>query len=288
MPLVDAGLAKRAILAAGVSAISFIAGCAPPVEAPPKTQSTTDATAASPSRRTWTIDSAEREALVTLPAKPSMGVRSPVVFIFHGHGGNSAQVRRSYDAERHWPEAIFVYPQGLKTPGALTDPDGRRSGWQPIAGMLGDRDLKFFDAMLATVTAELGGDPERVFVTGHSNGGGFTYLLWSARGNRLAAVAPSSAYARRGINLPPLPAMHVAQRNDPLVTFDRQERTMAEIRALNGCDPEGSAQGDRGTLYPSPKGTPVFLWISDGTHKFDSTCVGPMFGFFRLHRRTPG
>ena len=241
-----------------------------------------------PTRQTWTIDGVEREALVVPPTTPSTADLSPVVFIFHGHGGNSAQVRRSYDAERHWPEAIFVYPQGLKTPGALTDPDGRRSGWQPIAGMLGDRDLKFFDAMLATVTAELGGDPERVFVTGHSNGGGFTYLLWSARGNRLAAVAPSSAYARRGINLPPLPAMHVAQRNDPLVTFDRQERTMAEIRALNGCDPEGSAQGDRGTLYPSPKGTPVFLWISDGTHKFDSTCVGPMFGFFRLHRRTPG
>ncbi len=52
---------------------------------------------------------------------------------------------------KHWPEAIVVYMQGLNTPGALTDPDGKRPGWQKTFGDQGDRDLKFFDAVLATL-----------------------------------------------------------------------------------------------------------------------------------------
>ena len=40
-------------------------------------------------------------------------------------------------------------------------------------------------------------DDKRIYATAHSNGGGFTYLLWAARGERFAAFAPSGSAAPR-------------------------------------------------------------------------------------------
>src|ERR1017187_5426682 len=161
-------------------------------------------------RREWTVDGAVREALVYAPPQASTNA-SPVVFVFHGHGGSMQNAARSFALQRVWPAAIVVYPQGLNTPGRLTDPEGKRAGWQSVTGAQGDRDLKFFDAMLASIRKDYRVDDKRIYATGHSNGGGFTYLLWAARGEQFAAFAPSSAAAARNLGkLKPTPVMHVA------------------------------------------------------------------------------
>ena len=47
----------------------------------------------------FTVDGVPRSALVYLPA--STGTNgAPVVFVFHGHGGNARQVARSFGIER--------------------------------------------------------------------------------------------------------------------------------------------------------------------------------------------
>jgi polyhydroxybutyrate depolymerase len=69
--------------------------------------------------------------------------------------------------------------------------------WQKTFGDQNDRDLKFFDAVLATLKKDCRIDEKRVYATGHSNGGAFTYLLWAARGDVFAAVAPCAAAAKR-------------------------------------------------------------------------------------------
>lgn len=129
---------------------------------------------------TWTVGELTREALVYLPSKKSDDA-APVVFGFHGHGGSSQNAARSFGFEKLWPEAIVVYMQGIPTPGRLTDPEGKRNGWQSDAGDQGDRDLKFFDAVLATLREKYKVDDRRIYSSGHSNGGGFTYLLWAKR-----------------------------------------------------------------------------------------------------------
>src|SRR4051812_2379104 len=123
------------------------------------------------------IDDVPREALVYAP-KSATSTSAPLVFVFHGHGGSAPQVARSFAMSREWPEAISVYMQGLNTPGRLTDPEGKKTGWQHGAGVLGDRDLKFFDALLVKLKHDYKVDEHRIYATGHSNGGGFTYLLW--------------------------------------------------------------------------------------------------------------
>src|SRR5262245_16191770 len=95
----------------------------------------------------WEIDKVQRDAVVFTPTKKS-DAAVPLVFVFHGHGGTSPQAARKFRVHELWPEALVVYPQGLPTPGQLTDPEGKKSGWQRTPGDQGDRDLKLFDTIL--------------------------------------------------------------------------------------------------------------------------------------------
>ena len=148
-----------------------------------------------PAQREWTVDGVVREALV-YAAPRAKTEASPVVFAFHGHGGTMNNAARTFTYQILWPEAVVVYPQGLNTPGRLTDPEGKKAGWQGRVGDdQGDRDLKFFDAVLASLEHDYRVDEKRIYATGHSNGGGFTYLLWADRGGHFAAVAPCAATA---------------------------------------------------------------------------------------------
>ena len=181
--------------------------------------------------RTWTIDGVKREALVRIPPGQPPKDGLPVVFAFHGHGGSMAQASRSFPIHQVWPGAIVVYPQGLATPSALVDPAGKMAGWQGKPGDQGDRDLKFFDAMLASLRKDARVDEHRIYATGHSNGGLFTYLLWAERGDVFAAFAPSAALLTGGVmNLTPKPVLHVGSPQDPLVKFAWQARMIDYVR----------------------------------------------------------
>ena len=235
----------------------------------------------------FTVDGAARTAWIYVPASAKTS-STPVVFVFHGHGGNTRQVARGFAVERHWPEAVVVYMQGLNTPGKLTDPEGKLAGWQSAIGDQGDRDLKFFDSVLARIKQECIVDTNRIYSTGHSNGGGFTYLLWLARGNILAAVAPSAAAAKFASQLLPKPAMHLAGESDPLVKFEWQKLTMDAVRKVNGCAATGEPWGKQCTLYSSKSGTPFVSFIYPGGHQFNSAAPALIVRFFKEHPSQTG
>src|SRR5437879_6120492 len=79
--------------------------------------------------RTWDVDGVKREAIVYVPSKKT-DAKAPLVFDFHGHGGTAKHAARAHHFHETWPEAVVVYMQGLNTPGKLTDPEGKKSGWQ--------------------------------------------------------------------------------------------------------------------------------------------------------------
>lgn len=233
-------------------------------------------------RRTWTVDGVTREALVHLPAQPGPG-GAPLVFAFHGHGGAMAQAARSFPIHTLWPEAIVVYPQGLPTASRLVDPEGKKAGWQGVAGMQGDRDLKFFDAMLADLSKNLAVDPRRIYSTGHSNGGGFTYLLWAERGDVFAALAPSSALLARGFQkFKPKPLLHIASPQDELVKFAWQARMLDYVLKVNGC---AARQPDRPgyIVYPSSKDAETGIYLHAGGHKYPAAAPELIVKFFQTH-----
>jgi polyhydroxybutyrate depolymerase len=221
--------------------------------------------------RTWTVDGVKRTALVRVPADPK--APAAVVFCWHGHGGNSAQALRGWAFDKADPTSILIYPQGLPTVSPLVDKEGRRSGWQSAVGDGGDRDIKLFDAILADLKKERTIDPKRVYSMGHSNGAAFSYVLWQARPDVLAAIGSvAGSLTIKARDLKPMPVIHVAGENDPLVRYSWQQATFVAVRRFNACSDEGKPYAKEGvleaTLYPSTKAAPLVTAIHRGGHEY--------------------
>jgi polyhydroxybutyrate depolymerase len=241
--------------------------------------------AVEPTPTKWTVDGVEREALVYLPSTSSKS-KPPVIFGFHGHGGNMYFSARGMAFQDIWPEAIVVYPQGLPTPGIIMDREGKKPGWQREAGQEHDRDLKFVDAILTSLREKYSIDEARIYATGFSNGGLFTYLLLSQRPNVFAAFAPGGAVLLPQISLTQArPVFHYGGETDQLARFSRQQETIEQIRRFNGCAAQGNPCGENCTIYPSPKGAPVATFIHPFGHIYPPQVTPLIVKFFKDNPR---
>ena len=232
-------------------------------------------------RVTWTVNGLEREALVFHP--PGAAAKAPVLFAFHGHAGLMRGASEALDFHHAWPRAIVVYMQGLPTPSGA-DPGGVRTGWQAELGQLGDRDLKFFDAFLATLHEKFSVDDSRIYAMGFSDGAFFTYLLWQERPKIFAAFAPCSGRIFPAVHLTvPKPAFIVAGDEDDRISANFRDETIKTVRELNGTPGKGLGCGEGCTLYGSTKGTPVKVLIFHGGHEFPANTSAPIVAFLKNH-----
>ena len=247
--------------------------------------------AVSPAERTlvpmsWKIDGVVRTGLVAAPPKHA-GERAPLVLVFHGHGGNVQNIARTLAIHSEWAEAAVVYLQGLPTPSTRVDPAGRLPGWQPAPGTFGDRDLKLTDRVLEWAAAEWSIDPARIYATGHSNGGLFTYVLWATRPSIFAAFAPAAAaFGQFALTqtLTPKPALLIAGEKDTLVPFALQQRNEALVLRLNRCAPTGVAWGDQTELFSSRVGADVVINNHPGAHELPRHAAALVTRFFQTSR----
>lgn len=229
----------------------------------------------------WKVDDTTRQALVYIPTNAKTKA-TPVIFVFHGHGGNMQNMFRSRGFEKLWPEAIIICPQGLNTIGQLTDPEGKLPGWQKAQGDMNDRDLHFFDAMLNTFKKDYNIDDRRIYATGHSNGGGFTYLLWATRGDIFAAMAPSAAVGGKFIKQLKLkPVMHMMGENDKLVKTEWQKLMCNQLLKINNVKPQGEIYATFATIYTSNTKTPVVIYAHPGGHTYPPAANAVVIKFFK-------
>lgn len=247
-------------------------------------------------RREWKIDGMVREGLLHVPSGAKTNA-TPVVFAFHGHGGSMSNAAKMFHIEELWPEAIVVYMQGVNTPGRLTDLEGKRPGWQFRVGDHDDRDLKFFDAVLASLKRDHKVHKTRIYALGHSNGGSFTYLLWEARPEIFAAFAPSAAISvtlvppadsetlkdgKTKRAFIPKPVLHVAGENDQLVKFEWQKKMIEAVRRLNQCgEVQPWISDNRCLIYPSRTGADVVTFIHSGQHNYPPQTPAIIVKFFK-------
>ena len=126
-------------------------------------------------------------------------------------------------------------------------PNARGGNWAKA----GDDNIGFIDAMIDAIDAEYNVDKSRVYITGLSLGGSFSYEVIEALPNRFAAVA-SVSYLERPPSLSrPFPMMHIHGTADPIVPFNGGERdvpgvgrrvyppvddAMADWAGNNSCD----------------------------------------------------
>ena len=237
---------------------------------------------------TWTVDGVQRQALVFAPAPvPSTNVQPvPLVFAFHGHGGDMQAASQVMHLQTFWPTAVIVYPQGLNTPSQV-DPQGNFPGWQVRAGQAGlnDRDLKFFDAMVATMRQKFPIDNARIYATGFSNGAIFTYLLWAERAKTLAAFGIVSGKLDPAEHLTlPRAVEVIGATNDNVVPFADQQQSIDLARQVDNATGPGQPCGPICTRYPSTSQTPVVTRIHNLGHVYPPWAGAAIVEFLKLHK----
>jgi polyhydroxybutyrate depolymerase len=234
--------------------------------------------------RSWTVDGAKRTALVRIPA--GVSGQLAVVFGWHGHGGRSTHSASRWGYAEIDTTSILVFPQGLPTVSPLVDKEGRMPGWQTSVGSEGDRDIHLFDAILADLKKEHSVDGRRIYSMGHSNGAAFSYLLWQARPEVIAAIGSVAGSLRADAKITsPMPVIHVAGEKDPIVKFAWQQMTFAAVRRFNACADEGKPWAKEGvldaTIFASTKGAPLVTAIHAGGHEYAKGSTELIVRFFK-------
>jgi polyhydroxybutyrate depolymerase len=216
---------------------------------------------AAPERLTIKIDGVDRQALVFAPAKAAAAV--PTLFVYHG-AGDTAENFTIVGLEDAWPEALVAYMDGLSLG------PGQGGVFQARDASNENRDLKFFDAMLAELHKRFTIDDTRVYATGFSNGARMSYLLWATRPKVFAAFAPVAGMLSADASLSdPKPVFHVAGRADRTNAFDEQMKSVELARTAN-----------RAT------GTPVETYIHDGGHYWPPDTTARIVAFLRTKTLT--
>jgi len=233
----------------------------------------------------------KREALVFAPIT---GENLPIIFGWHGHGGTVNKASQSMHFQTLWPEAIVVYPQGLKTK-TNNDPNGSDYGWQKESGADDDRDVKFFDVLLATLREKYSIDDTRIYTTGFSNGTSFTYLLWVQRGNTLAAIGAVAGVlveSERDKLTQPRALISIAGNGDGTAPGAVQQTIETAKHLNNAPDPgqtcpvaSGAPAGTTCTLFQSTNHTPVKQISHPLGHVYPSWAPEEIVKFFKNHRR---
>jgi len=236
----------------------------------------------------WTVDGYQRQAIVFAPAPTFFPIRHPLIFAFHGHGGNMQGTSQLMHIQTLWPEAIVVYPQGLISP-RFTDPPGNESGWQyeanQVRGNVGNRDLDFFDAMVATMKETYRVDEWRIYSTGFSSGGVFSYLLWAERGESIAAIGEVAGQLWPSEQLTkPRAALLIAGSQDMTDPFPEQVRSMNDARQADYTFDFSFSCGQYCSHYPSLTLTPVKTFIHPDGHVYPSWAPDEIVKFFKTHR----
>ena len=229
----------------------------------------------------WQVDGVTREAIVYAPASPP-AEGAPLVLSFHGFGDNMQNFQYT-NLHVAWPDAVVVYFQGLERRRGLL-------GWQVEPGGNDDRDLELVDVALRSLRETYSIDDDRIYATGYSNGGMFTYLLWAERPGVFAAYAPVAARLRSSVRpAEARPVLHVGGERDRVVHFADQQAAIAIALAVNDVNDaaEPTSCGAGCTLHGAGTAAPVMTWIHGGAHIYPRGTSQRIVSFLREHSRTP-
>ncbi len=124
---------------------------------------------------------------------PNIEAKRPLVVVLHGHTGSSQKIMNEHNPNRAWLDVagrenfIVVIPNGLVGPDGFT-------GWNDCrkdnTTNTDTDDLGFIKLLILTLIREKKVDPERVYLTGTSNGGHLSLRVALEAPELIAAAAP--------------------------------------------------------------------------------------------------
>jgi len=173
------------------------------------------------------VDDMERHYVVELPENFDAQNASPVLIVLHGSGGTgiteTTLTRFSdYTADNN---LILVYPSGYRQGWFALDSDEYRPGSDVVD------DVLFMEMLLEQLQTDYNIDPERIYITGYSNGGSMTYRLMCelpVAGVAIVASTPTPEIANH--------CLEVENPVDTLVILGTNDHVfpLAGLAAING------------------------------------------------------
>lgn len=225
-----------------------------------------------------------RTYLLHIPTGYNANSPTPLVFVFHGLTGTGSMMA---DITKFSPLAdqenfIVVYPDGIS------------KKWASPGGNIDD--VGFIDALIDALSSSYNVDADRIFATGASNGGMFTYRLGIELTDRFAAIAGVAGFLPNYPAPAPMPAkaipiIHFHGTADGIIPFSAAENVVDYWVDFNGCSTVPSTiqmpdadPGDGTTVdemsYPNGlNNTEVKLYkIYGGGHTWPGTSSNAMPG----------
>jgi polyhydroxybutyrate depolymerase len=245
----------------------------------------------SSSRETFTFDGMTRAYRLYKPK--GMPSPTPLVVVLHALGANTVNAEQTMGWDKQADQARFtvVYPEGI--------------GWtwnaHGCCGEAGQKNVNDIGFIKAVVDRIPGIDPNRIYLTGLSNGGIMAYTM-ACNTDIFAAIGPVEA-----TQIDPCPNPHptsvMAYHNldDPAVKFGGTPKggpsqvdgppvadTIAFWRRVNACAPPVvTERGSRTTSVATcPDNREVVLVTNDqGGHKWPHDAEAGLWKFFARHSK---
>ncbi|KAL1310539.1 hypothetical protein AAFC00_000820 [Neodothiora populina] len=196
----------------------------------------------------------KRTFLINLPNGYDSNTAAPLIFSFHGNGGNAlAQSNTDYFTNETWnPNSIVVYPDGI-------------TGWTG-APYHNDKydDVLFTADMLDQLSSDLCIDTNRVYCAGKSIGGGFCNVLAcdDKMSASIAAIAPvsgafyttpsDSSFSSNCKPAHQMPILEFHGQDDPIIPYDGGKINGVDLPAI-GEWAQDWTQADGCASNPSPQ-----------------------------------
>lgn len=195
-----------------------------------------------------TVAGERRDYIVHIPKKFSVQEKHALVLVFHGGGGTAKNSLTFFGMNQIADTAGFI----------AAYPDGIKKGWndgRTIKNHTHD-DIGFIRRLIDQISKDYSVDEKRIFATGISNGGFFSFALGLHLSDKIRAIAPVCATIPAAIfdsysPKKPVSLLLINGTADPLVPYtggkvggkwlDRgqcisTDETIKKFAALHQCD----------------------------------------------------
>ena len=188
-------------------------------------------------------DGDQRKVILHIPPAYVDDSKLPLLIVLHGGGGTGEQVQRQSQMDRYADEFGFVvaYPNGS---GRLEDAiftwnSGHCCGYALEHNV---DDLGFLSAVIDSLNKQYAIDPNRVYVTGMSNGAMMAYRAGAELSDKIAGIAPVAGTIGGQVRYK-YPAVFPDDPSEPVSVIAFHGMQDQHVLYEGGLGPESITQG---------------------------------------------